>query len=344
MEFVNGTFAPDSEGSGRYFGDTFVAINPNTTEVPATWTWSVIGIVNGIIGSLMTLATFAGQILVFVVVAKNSQLREPGSYYITTLAIADFLISVISMPVWTMFTTLGYWPLDPIWCGVWNVCDFCLCTISINTICVIAIDRYLCLKYTLTYPAKRTGPRMKLALTLTALISIGLYSPATFAAHMYYQDTADPNDCILNYTASLPFTICSTSLSIFIPMAVTLIMYTLILRIARKIAKETVNVQQDAQDKKKRRDDLKAIKTIGVLLLVYIVCWFPVGVALLDSSAFPGATSQWFIFVAYWFGYLNSTLNPICYAIGNPTFRETLRRKVLTRDPMASSTVHSLTL
>ena len=62
----------------------------------------------------MTLITFFGQIMVFIVVAKDPRLRTPSSYFIVSLATADFLISIISMPVWTMYSTIGYWPVSQV--------------------------------------------------------------------------------------------------------------------------------------------------------------------------------------------------------------------------------------
>ena len=62
----------------------------------------------------MTLITFFGQIMVFIVVFKDPRLRTPGSYFIVSLATADFLISIISMPVWTIYSTIGYWPVSQV--------------------------------------------------------------------------------------------------------------------------------------------------------------------------------------------------------------------------------------
>ena len=71
-------------------------------------------VLNCTAGTLMTLITFFGQIMVFIVVAKDPRLRTPSSYFIVSLATADFLISIISMPVWTVYSTIGYWPVSQV--------------------------------------------------------------------------------------------------------------------------------------------------------------------------------------------------------------------------------------
>ena len=69
--------------------------------VPPQFELNLTSMLNLTIGTLMTLTTFAGQILVFVVVANDVRLRDASSYYISSLAVADLLISIISMPVST---------------------------------------------------------------------------------------------------------------------------------------------------------------------------------------------------------------------------------------------------
>ena len=60
-----------------------------------------------ICGITMTVLTFFGQIIVFIVTWNDVRLRRPHNYYIVSLALADFLISVISMPIWTIYSALG---------------------------------------------------------------------------------------------------------------------------------------------------------------------------------------------------------------------------------------------
>ena len=77
-----------------------------------------IDIINCVSGTIMTIITFFGQIMVFIVVAKDPRLRSPGNYFIVSLATADFLISIVSMPVWTIYSAIGYWPVSQVICVV----------------------------------------------------------------------------------------------------------------------------------------------------------------------------------------------------------------------------------
>lgn len=65
-----------------------------------------------VIGTILSVCTFVEQCFVFIVFYKNKHLRKVNNYYMLSLTCADLLISILSMPLWTTFTTLGYWPLS----------------------------------------------------------------------------------------------------------------------------------------------------------------------------------------------------------------------------------------
>ena len=76
--------------------------NGNSTEAGGS-----LNLIPLICGITMIVLAFLGQIIVFIVTWNDSRLRRPHNYYIVSLALADFLISVISMPIWTTYSALG---------------------------------------------------------------------------------------------------------------------------------------------------------------------------------------------------------------------------------------------
>ena len=77
---------------------------------------------------------------------------------------------------------------------------------------------------------------------------------------------------------------------------------------------------QKSQDDKER----KALRTIALLLLTFALCWLPLSFVFIITAMRPSYLSQWWMISGYWMGYVNSMLNPVCYAVGNPFFKETL--------------------
>ena len=83
---------------------TIANIYFNATEQGEQNSFAIVLLICGVI---MTGVTFVGQLVVFIVTWNDRRLRRPHNYYIISLALTDFLISIISMPMWTTYSALG---------------------------------------------------------------------------------------------------------------------------------------------------------------------------------------------------------------------------------------------
>ena len=301
---------------------------------PPRFEFNLSAAVNLILGTSMTLLTIAGQIIVFLVVSRDSRLRDASTYYIASLAVADLLISLSSMPVWTIYTTMGYWPFPQVYCDIWNMMDFCLCATSINVILFISVDRYLCLRSPFEYPLKRTDFLSKVALAAIWVVTFITYSTYIGVTQVVLGKERDIYDCGVYFLNSVSATVTLIIIVLWAPIFGTMIMYVFIYKIAAKVAAGNPSVTvgtidngtNKLKDAKSGQDELKAVKTIGLLLLTFVLCWLPITVGFTLNAIYPGKITPWLLIVCYWLGYLNSTLNPVCYALGNPHFKETLRK------------------
>lgn len=326
-------------------------------------------------GSLLALLvvwTLLGNVLVCAAILSSRHLRaKVTNIFIVSLAVSDLLVALLVMPWKAVAEVAGYWPFGAFFCDVWVAFDIMCSTASILNLCVISVDRYWAISSPFRYERKMS-PRLALlmvggAWALALLISFipvqlnwhkGPTSPAGTAGTGRPDDESNSNatlslegasescDASLNRT----YAVSSSLISFYIPVAIMLVTYTRIYRIAQgqirrissleRAAEHARNCRQSRRSSSSclacphpsaasaLRKETKVLKTLATIMGVFVCCWLPFFVlnCLVPFCGQPSACVSDATFnVFVWFGWANSSLNPIIYAF-NADFRKVFSR------------------
>ncbi|XP_030627709.1 5-hydroxytryptamine receptor 1E [Chanos chanos] len=171
---------------------------------------------------LLTLLTALVNAAVITAICTTKKLHLPANYLICSLAVTDFLVAILVMPLSILYMTMETWSLGQVVCEAWLSVDMTCCTCSILHLCVIALDRYWAITKAIEYARKRTARRAAVMVAIVWLISVFISVPPLFWRHR--PESSTPSQCIIEHD-HVGYTIYSTFGAFYIPMTLILILY-----------------------------------------------------------------------------------------------------------------------
>lgn len=198
-----------------------------------------------IAGTVLSLATAGGNLLVIVSFKLDKQLQTISNYFLLSLAVADLTIGSISIPLMTYYTALNEWNLGYLACQFWLSVDYLMSNASVCNLLLISFDRYLSLTRPLTYRPRRTKNKAMIMIALTFVISLLLWPPWIVAwPYIEGRFATLPNECVVQFLKTNPYvTIGTAILAFYLPVTIMVVLYSRVYCVTRTRHKELEKLQ-----------------------------------------------------------------------------------------------------
>ncbi|XP_008303194.1 trace amine-associated receptor 13c-like [Stegastes partitus] len=272
-----------------------------------------------IVMSFLSLVTVVLNLLVIISVSHFRKLQTPTNILLLSLAVSDCLVGLVMTPG-HILTQRPCWFLGILPCSLYHYTSFIITSASVGNMVLISVDRYVAICDPLHYPTRVTERRVKLWVCLCWLGSV-LYNILFIKAQLGSQYSCY-GECLLNVeliggTVDLVFTF-------ILPVSVIIVLYLRVFVVAvsqaRAMRSHTAAVTlQLSVNSSTKKSELKAARTLGIVVLVFLMCFCPYYCVSLAGG------SEFYTFLVSCILYCNSCLNPVIYAMFYPWFRKAIK-------------------
>lgn len=280
---------------------------PNSTEKTVTFTSTTVITASTIALVLVMALALFGNTLVCVAFYRSTNLRCVTNVFIVSLAVTDILVAAVSIPVWLVIQNTecinNVNACGPILLAFWRCLDILFSTASIMNLCAISCDRFIAITSPLRYAQIITKNR-----AIIALICLWSYSIII---------------ATINLHGGIYYPVLVFVVSFLLPLSVMIYSYSRIFLAAVHQVRRIQPIRQAFYFKR----EIKAAKTLALVMGAFIVCWTPFFVINIVVRFSQGFYVKPIVTLAIkWLHYGNSALNPVIYSSTNRDFRNKIVR------------------
>ena len=252
--------------------------------------FSDITIINCAINLPLIIISIFANSLVLAAMWTATSLRSPSTVFLCCLIVSDILVGFIAQPVY-IATELTR---APFLYGAMFGLTTLACGVSVCTMAVISVDRYLALHYHMTYPHIMTAKRA-LYITLTVWLTGAFVS------------------CIKLWNTSFFFYV--TAVGIGVCITISTFSYVKIFLIVRQHQLQ-IQAQHQAVQNLNTANRTLHLKKSAINTFIYfmfmILCYSPLFASMLILAIYQKHETEAWNF-ADTISFMNSSINPVLY-------------------------------
>ena len=295
--------------------------------------------------AVITLGALIGNLLVFITVYRNPNLRTSTNYYYANMAVSDFLASLTSWPLYltdeiiTSKGSLIQGPLATPGCKVGVYVRSVSTVVSILSLVLIAVDRFIAT----VYPLKATLLSSKIRISLmfaTWFIGVGYCVPMFYFFKV--EEVGEETFCRFAWDDTLAVAVYYTAGIIMlniVPLIAIVILYSRIMRVLRQRPNPECSAGNNIAEQKRRRQSQNIMRIFKSIVIFYSVCFFLFCVYLILKMSSPKLflrdKCKWILGFSYFvFPSLCTAINPVILFSFSSNFRLTLQSFCSSSSPV----------
>ncbi|XP_034021329.1 adenosine receptor A3-like [Thalassophryne amazonica] len=279
---------------------------------------------------LIAVGCCVGNIFVIVAVLVSKSLQEPTFYFIVSLAVADFLVGCVAIPLAVLVDDRVH---TSFYTCLFISCLVVLLTlVSVLSLVAIAVDRflrvYIPLRYRRAVTQRYSWIIVAACWTVAILISLipmfGWYNQKTFETFSSAVNSTQPLTMMCRFIDVIPLSYLvyfNFFLCFLTPLLVMSALYCYIFYTIRGSLREKQGNGTVPQCDNYLRKEKQLAGSLSLVMVLFAFCWLPLHI--MNSVDYFGKSPVPLeaVYTGILLSHLNSAINPIVYAFKIPKIK-----------------------